>query len=307
MKWQAVITALVVSGFAFAQSPPAPPGGTESKNKTKTSKPATKKKVDRQAKKMRRGITRGRQVKSHVKVKVRLNNGNKLTGVVKDGRLVERVDGLRFVDAQAADRGAGIRLWYSGGTRNYVFVPFRDLKNYEVLQRLSHKQLMEIEHDLQMSEKRAAERAAERARQAKGKAEAGPKANGKPETLDENGKPKTGDVPGGEQAKAGDVAKEKQAEAAKSLQQTREKRLADLLAKYPPGDGWNEAKRNEISRRRVVIGAVPSKDEMAFVEQFDDWIEACEAAGVDPNAGVVEKPKTKRDRRKAERARTRGR
>ena len=174
MKWQAVVGAWLALGVAVAQVPAAPPGGV---------KPAVKEsaRVEKRAESMRESITKGRQVKAHVKVIVRLKNGNRLTGVVKDGRLVERVDGLRFVDAQARDQGAGIRLWYSGGTRSYIFVPFLSLKNYEVVQRLSQKQLEDIEGEMQMAERRAKEREAKAARDAKGEATGtGPA----PETLD---------------------------------------------------------------------------------------------------------------------------
>jgi hypothetical protein len=82
---------------------------------------------------------------------------------------------------------------------------------------------------------------------------------------------------------------------------------AQLLRSYPPKAGWNEVKKNEIARRKVVIGVVPSDFEMDFVKKFDDWMEACEHNGVDPNAGVIQKPKTKRELRIEERRRVRGR
>ena len=81
---------------------------------------------------------------------------------------------------------------------------------------------------------------------------------------------------------------------------------SNLLRSYPPKGGWNEAKKNEIARRRAVIGVPPTKFELAFVKSFDQWMQACEHSGVDPNAGVVKKPQTKRERRLAERARLRG-
>ena len=326
MKWQALVVASVVCGFAYAQVPAAPPGAT---------KPVSKKadRVLKRAKSMREGITKGRQVKAHVKVMVRLQNGNRLSGVVKDGRLVERVDGLRFVDAQARDLGAGIRLWYSGGTRSYIFVPFKSLKNYEIVQRLSQKQLLEIETSMQMAENRAKERAAKAARRAKGSATGDVPAPG---TLDVNSTaPKQSDLekipgysdlpnapkpagaaPAGGDTKSGATAANKGdaatpakvSDSAGDLKQAKQQLAwAQLLRSYPPKAGWNAAKKNEIARRRSVLGVVPSDFEMAFVKQFDKWLQACEHNGVDPNAGVVKKPETKRDRRRAERSRIRGR
>lgn len=332
MKWQALMVASLVCGLAYAQVPAAPPGGT---------KPAPKKadRVAKRAESMRDSITKGRQVKAHVKVLVRLQNGNRLRGVVKDGRLVERVDGLRFVDAQARDQGAGIRLWYSGGTRSYIFVPFKSLKNYEVVQRLSQKQLLEIESEMQMAERSAKERAAEVARRAKDDASATATAPA-PGTLEVNttapkqsdlnkvpgfanlpnaAKPPVAGLPVGDvaAAKTGSPAAKQQGDTTApakvsdpglELKEAKKELVwAQLLRSYPPKAGWNEAKKNEIARRRTVIGVVPSDFELDFVKKFDEWVQACEHNGVDPNAGIIQKPKTKRERRNAERRRIRGR
>jgi hypothetical protein len=333
MKWQALMVALLVCGGACAQVPAAPPGGTKPAAKTVD-------RVSKRAEKMRDSIATGRQVKAHVKVLVRLQNGNRLRGVVKDGRLVERVDGLLFVDAQARDHGAGIRLWYSGGTRSYIFVPFKSLKSYEVVQRLSQKQLMDLESEMQLAEKRATERVAQAARRAKGDAGG---AVPTPDPFEVNatrpkqsdlqqvpgfGKLPTASLPmagrstataksagqlatqksGSKGAKVGDAAAPgKVTDPASDLKQAKQELMwAQLLRSYPPKAGWNEVKKNEIARRKVVIGVVPSEFEMDFVKKFDSWMEACERNGVDPNAGVIQKPKTKRELRREERRRVRG-
>ena len=340
MKWQSVVVASLVCGLVSAQTPATPPGGVKPVPE-KSAKPTKsgRARVLERAKSMRKGISTGQQVKSHVRVRVRLRNGNRLTGVVKDGRLVERVDGLRFVDALALDTGAGIRLWYSGGTQSYVFIPFASLKSYEVVQRLSQEQLLAIENEMQMSAKRQKEQQARAQQQAKGPApttlpdpvpgqlpgEAG--VAGRMAALRALGKPGQA-VPakpagiattvsgqagsGGTAAVTTKPAAEQAApvtagEAARELEQARQELAwANLLRTYPPKDGWNEAKKNEIARRQVVVGALPTKLELAFVASFDQWIQACEHNGVDPNAAVVKKPQTKRERRRAERDRVRG-
>ena len=299
MKWQAVVGAWLALGVAVAQVPAAPPGGV---------KPAVKEsaRVEKRAESMRESITKGRQVKAHVKVIVRLKNGNRLTGVVKDGRLVERVDGLRFVDAQARDQGAGIRLWYSGGTRSYIFVPFLSLKNYEVVQRLSQKQLEDIEGEMQMAERRAKEREAKAARDAKGEATGtGPA----PETLDGTAQGGAKEAKPDEPAtkEAPEATKEPEVDAAKEVAQAKQELAwAQLLIHYPPKAGWNAAKKEEIKRRLIVIGVKPSEFELKFVDQFEDWLKACAHSKVDPNEGVVKPIETKRDQRRAERERVRG-
>lgn len=159
-------SALLVASVLVGQTgqPGGPPKATkkEAESKTESKQDPAKEseatdkasRIEERAKRMRQEFGGGKKVKSHVRVQVRLNNGNRLRGVVKDGRLVERVTGLRFETAHAADRGAGIRIWYSGGTRNYVFVPFSELKNYTVLQRLTTEQLAELEAEMAMKEDR---------------------------------------------------------------------------------------------------------------------------------------------------------
>lgn len=348
MKWQALVVGALVCSLVSAQVPAVPPGGVKPVPK-KSTKPVKdeRARVLERAQSMRKGISTGKQLKSHVKVRVRLQNGNRLTGVVKDGRLVERVDGLRFVDAQALDTGAGIRLWYSSNTRSYIFIPFVSLKSYEVVQRLSAQQLFAIEKEMQMSEKRAKERAAKAQAQAQAKAKA--KAGGgapvkAPATLpgkdpikdpadrmaalkgfSTQGSPVAkepsvggavaplGEAPAGGSAPptttpaAEKAAPVTSAEVAGELKEAKQELVwANLLRSYPPKDGWNEAKKNEIASRMVVVGALPSKFELEFVKKFDMWMAACEHNGIDPNIGVVKKPQTKREQRRAERARIRG-
>ena len=224
--------------------------------------------VEQRSQAMREQIGAGRQVESHVRVAVRLKNGNRLSGVVKDGKLVERVDSLRFVEAQAGEAGAGIRLWYSGSGRNYVFVPFADFAEYEVLQRLTNKQLADLEREMQVEEKRAVPVTQ------KSDAELATDGNGdKPATPAGEGAVASAKAPAaGAGATASDKDKDKEAQ---------QRRWYALLSAYPPKEGWNRAKRDEIARRFVVIGARPSATEQKFVDEFADWEKACEHFGVE--------------------------
>lgn len=239
--------------------------------------------VEQRAQEMRDTIDAGRPVQSHVRVAVRLKNGNKLLGVVKDGRMVERVDGLRFVEAQAKDRGAGVRLWYSSGARNYVFVPFADFAEYEILQRLSQKQLTEIENEMQMNERRAAERAAEQA--AKAAAGTVPPAAPGQETapVDAAQDPAATPAAGANKPKAAAGKEAAPTKESKELEQQRQ--WFALLQAYPPAAGWGKGKRDEIAKRFVVIGSKPSEAEQKFVDQYAEWEKACKHFGIDPAEG----------------------
>jgi hypothetical protein len=234
---------------------------------------APQSRVERRAEEMREGLGTGKHVKSHVRVRVRLANGNRLQGVVKDGKLVERVTGLRFVDADASEHGAGIRLWYSGGTRNYVFVPFESLAEYEVLEQISAKDLALIENELKMDEARRAEQ--QRRLLAERKA-AQDKAAADKVAADKAAQDKAKGEGAGQQEQAG--------EADAASKQKMEWRA--LLDQYPPDQGWNQKKRDEIKNRFVVIGARPSEVEQRFVDKFAEWLAACAAFGVDPNQGA---------------------
>lgn len=296
MKWQFVVAGLAF-GVSLAGQSPAP-GSTPAPAPTGEVKSKPANRIEQRAQSMRDQIDQGKTVNSHVRVAVRLKNGNKLLGVVKDGKLVERVDGLRFVDAQAQEKGAGIRLWYTGGTRNWVFVPFNDFADYEVLQQLSNKQIQAIEEEMQMRERSAAESQAAQGQKAgaaavesldpAGNPAASPAAGsgGEGAKVDPAaGAPPNAKSPGGAaSAKSGDAAKKPGDAEAEPGSADLEKQRAwfALLQAYPPAGGWGQQKRDEIARRKVVIGADPSAAEKNFVAQFDEWKKACEHFKVGP-------------------------
>jgi len=291
---QALIVASLFAGLALAQQPSP---GAEPKP---TPKSTAGSKTDKRARSMRREIVEGQVLTSHVKVRVRLQNGNRLEGVVKDGKLVERVNELRFVTAQAKEDGAGIRIWYTDNTRSYIFVPFESLASYQILERISPKDLRAIETKLKMTERRVAAQRRKEAEQQRSSAESeasdpGPKPSSLHE-LEKGQPPVPGQPPAGSPPSPPRGGAKPPARA--SAENAQKQRDAELLAAYPPKLGWNEAKKNEISRRLVVIGAKPSEKELEFVKSFDDWIQACERSGVDPNAGVVPEKSSRRGRRK---------
>lgn len=261
--------------------------------------------VDQRILEMRRNMEDGKRVvRSHVRVTIRLRNGNRLQGIVKDGTLIERVDGLRFVAAEKEEEGAGIRLYYWNGKNSFVFLPFADMKEYKVKARLTSEQLAEIEKEVR--ERAEAERlAAERTRNEKNPPGdgAGKEAGGKPNATDPaqpapagesapeegaGGKPQGG-KPQSEQKPAGGAEEETGIGLSEEQQ-----RLFALLQEYPPSAGWNQARRDEISRRRAVVGANPSESEQRFVKVFAEWERACTMFGVKPEPAP--KPQEKNDR-----------
>ena len=79
---------------------------------------------------------------------------------------------------------------------------------------------------------------------------------------------------------ADDKAKE-----AESAAQAQQRKWFTLVNTYPPDDGWNKARRDEISRRLVVVGSKPSDLEQAFVTQFAEWEKACNHFGLGSATG----------------------
>ena len=299
--------------------PPEPPSATQ--------------RGEQQAQEMRDAIRDGKVRKSHVKVRVRLKNGNRLTGVVKDGRLIERVDGARFVEAEADERGAGIRLYYTSGARSQVFVPFADLRDYEIIERLTRQELKSIEARLQRPERvrrapvaSSAANVTEARRAAEAKSEAitvGRRPRRPPPPPDgldgwdrqplpadvEIGAPPAPAAPAPDKVEVRPVNQpDGAAEADRAVANAQQQLVwSELLRKFPPKMGWNAARKDEISRRLVVVGAKPSASEIEFVAQFSEWLRACQHHGIAPDVSAAKQPATKRDRRRIEHARRRGR
>lgn len=315
-----VLGALVFTTGLCAQQPVDPPAKEKQepapKQESVEPKPAAEEqRVDRRAQSMRDKIASGKQVITHVRVSLRLRNGNKMMGVVKDGRFVERVDGLRFVDASAIERGAGIRLWYSGGKRNYVFLPFDDVAEYEVMQRLTQKQLDEIELEMSLKEgNKDALRRTDPAPAPSGETDSpvggaspiGGSPFGQPGGRQPTGSQASGVEPGAQPVaqpvetgtktdkttKGGKADAKVEGDTAKAGADDTNKLYFQLLQDYPPAGGWNKERRDEIARRKAVIGATPSEKEQLFVQKFAVWQQACKHFGVD---GAGEKDEGKEE------------
>lgn len=250
--------------------------------------------VAERAQEMRENLEVGAPTATHMRVALRLRNGNRLQGLVRDGRLAERVDGRQFVEARANDTGAGVRIWSATGGRDYVFVSFRDIAEYQVLQRLSQRQLEQLERDVQVPGERPVEAIRPSSVTVPG---------GEMETIAGGTPPPAAGgeavVPIGELPPVvvpvpvpvvpgvvgGAVAQPKPGEDAQH------KEWFALLQEFPPASGFGKEKRDEIARRFVVVGTQPSAAELRFVEKFDDWQKACEFFGVKAApVAVVEEP-----------------
>lgn len=227
----------------------------------------TEREMELQARKMRELVRDGTKlIRTHARVQVRLKNGNRMRGIVKDSNLVERVDGYRFVQAEISQPGAGIRVWYHDNKNSYVFLPFLDIAEYKVQERLTTEQLLAIEEAVVAEERIQAE---EKARQEAAEKQAGegeptdPQKKG-PEENGKSGESKPGETkpPAGE---TGAVTPKVPVDDGK---------LLELLREFPPADGWGEERRALIVQRRVAVNIAPTAQEQRFLDVFADWEKA---------------------------------
>lgn len=228
-----------------------------------------KKRVVEEVTRKRDDMRDGKVERFNVRVKVRLKNGAKLNGVVKNGRLVEREEGIDFVEADRSNPDAGIRLYYFDETTSFVFLRWGEIDTHKVVVRLTDDEVRAIEKDmLERERKRQEERQAAIDAKAAAAGQKPPDGPGAEKDKSEKDKSKSGDK------KA--VTKESS---------------TPLLTEFPPADGWSEAKLQEIQRRKIAVGAYPNEKEKRFLEVFADWkvqhaqSQATTGAGSKPAAG----------------------
>jgi len=213
---------------------------------------------------MRKAITEGRPITTNVRVKVKLRNGNKITGVVKSGRFIESVDSLDFVPADMTTPGAGIRVWYFDDTNSFIFMSFDSIASYRIGARLTDVQVQQIEARI----------AAERTRvQAMRKAMVERKRLEKlARDEDKAEREAEGDV-----AENGETTKPTKPADVDPMAKQQAKENTELMAlldEFPPEEGWGQEKVAEIQRRKIVLHVFPDEKQQRFLDVFDKWKQA---------------------------------
>jgi hypothetical protein len=233
--------------FLVAAVLPAQQGGTEPPKPKSTTETQDKlaQKVQAQRDAMRAGKVRN----YNVYVRVRLKNGNRMKGVVKNGRFVERRDGLDFEPSQRSVPGSGLRVWFTAGTNSFIFMPYDSIANYRIGRTLSDDQVKAIE--LTIAQKRR--EIEEQHRLAKQQAIDKQKAEADKATDDPGKGGRDGATAAGPQLS--DAQKE-------------------LLKEFPPDAGWGESKIASLKLRRITLGVYPSEKEKRFEENYKLWSEA---------------------------------
>ena len=201
-----------------------------------------KEKLKQRVEAMREAMREGKILSYNVRVKVRLQNGNRMKGVVKNGRFVELHDGLDFVSAGRQDDGSGLRLWYTAGTKSFIFLSYRDIVSYEIGAKLSDEQVKVIEAKISDQRQETQKNYRRISKQI------------------DRGNSGTG--------------KEQQAEKTEKTETKLTEAQSELLMEFPPSEGWSAEKREQLQIRRITLGVYPNDEEKKFEEVFDAWSKA---------------------------------
>jgi hypothetical protein len=225
--------------------------------------------IKRKVEAMRKAMRAGKILEFNVFVRVKLKNGNRMKGVVKNGKFVELQDGIDFVSvAQLDDKRAGMRVWYTVGTNSFVFLRYEEIERYSIGSKLSDAQVKSIELKLaqELTDTRENYRRMRdlRLRQIEEKKKL---------------------------AAAGKVGKTDDPDAPPDLKATQMK----LLKEFPPDDGWGAEKLEKLKSRRVVLGVYPNEKERRFEKSFAAW-----KAAFDANEKILEYKETAKKQKKSE-------
>lgn len=196
------------------------------------------------------------------RVRVNLRSGRSVEGVVLAKGVWERRDHVNgWTAAARTDRGAGVRLWWTNDLDGFQFVTEREVQEMRTLGTVSADEAKEV------AKRRNA--AVDRTLKARAKQE---KEQAKEDAAAEQAKSLVAEV---EKAKQ-EAQVAALADAKRKQDESKAKRWAELLAKYPPAK-WSEDLPQEIERRKTTLHLFPSEAEVEFLKVYDEWREALAA------------------------------
>ncbi len=232
-----------------------------------------KERIRREVAEKQKAMRSGKVVRANRRVTVRLKNGSRMRGVVKDGKFIELVDGLAFVPLEVKRPGAGLRLWYYDHTTSFIFLPYKSITKASIGEELTDEEVREIGRRIGV-ERREAQKRAKKVREAR-KLAAAEKAK------------KEAAAKGGGAANAGTAG------ASEAELPTMTPAQTAWIKEYPPKDGWGIDKVSALERRKIVVGVYPNKVEKRFIDNFKTWNEAYQAYKKIQDAKAVAKAAAK--------------
>ncbi|MGA0058440.1 MAG: hypothetical protein ACO3RU_02535 [Planctomycetota bacterium] len=248
----AVVLVLLLAGAITAQ-------GAEQPGSTRE---WIRKEIEAKEKAMREG----KVVRSNVRITVRLQNGSRLRGVVKNGRFIEKHDGLIFVPSERVSEGAGLRLWYYDQTNSYIFLPWGTIAEHTIGEVLTDEDVTKMGLELDRQ-----------ARVARGV----PKNADKGETDGGEGEAKSADATPPAAPPGGGVVPQEPAKPVSKLTPAQKA----LLTEFPPSAGWGLEKLKALELRKIQVNVWPNEQEKRFIDSFGAWNEAFRIQQEEAEAG----------------------
>jgi len=196
---------------------------------------------DCQAAKHKAAKTAGSHPNAHIRLI--LQNGMSLEGYVDGEHVIEVYEiKKRIYRAPQEDERGGIRVWYTHKANGYTYFLLEDIADWKIIGEVSPESIAKIEETIKKKSLKDAQE-------------------------------------GDRMRKAQLAYYKKKREDAKAKQDAKETKPAPsankyeghpLLEQYPPDQGWNKTRLNDIQKRRV-IGVAVTQEEWAFIEQYEKW------------------------------------
>jgi len=187
----------------------------------------------------------GDRLTNDVWVRLTLKNGAQVEGMATGGVAYERLDKGKFVAAKPeTHRDAGLRLHFVDYNEGFLFIRARDVQSIDSEKTLTAAEQTQIRSLVKKRQETVSSTAAAAASAASG------------------GGASKGGVPGAPAA------------LAPSADQLRKQ----IFAKFPPGDGWGPAKRDEILKKRWTVGVFPDALEREFLDNYENWMTEYQSA-----------------------------
>jgi hypothetical protein len=84
-------------------------------------------------------------IKAEVHVRTTAGRPVSFKGVIRNGKLIERIIDKRFVPQKDVEHAhSGVRLWWSGGSDGYIFFRYSNIKTLSIIGRLTDAERREI-------------------------------------------------------------------------------------------------------------------------------------------------------------------
>jgi len=167
-------------------------------------------------------------IKAELKIRTTAGRPVVFSGVIRNGKLIERIVDRRFVPQNTvAHPRAGVRIWWGGNSDGYIFFRYSNIVTLSITGKLTAKERAEIMRRLQA------------------------KRDGvDPDTA----------------RKAAAAAEAKKFEEIEKM--SVKERGDYLMAHYPAGAGWNGKRYRELRRKKVLEDAKLSTNEELFVKYY---------------------------------------